>query len=114
MTNDISKLPQWAQSIITGQMREIDTLRDKLEAHKFKPENGSFYFTMCGDLEKIYLPKEVMSLHCPVLEPKIKGDELIVTRQIEGHGDFVIRTRETSLLIEPQASNSINIFTRRR
>lgn len=112
---DLKKLPKWAQSLIERQEREIISLRDKLDGLKLKPKDGDIYYSLC--MEKFYLPKEA-SIHIPVLEPKVRGDEYIITRQRLGDsefmGDLCLRTRETTLQIEPQASNSVHLYTRKR
>lgn len=112
---DINKLPKWAKQLIEHQGREIATLRQNLEGLKLKPEDGDVYYSTC--MEKFYLPKNV-TIHIPVLEPKVRGDEYIITRQRLGDsehmGDLCLRTRETTLQIEPQASNSVHLYTRKR
>lgn len=106
---DISKLPKWAQRYIERLERELRRSKELIENLKFEPGEADFYYKEGVD-EKFPMP-EGITVHIP-MKNGYKGDELMISRQ--GDNCISIRTRESSLHIEPQASNSIVIMGHKR
>lgn len=108
---DVNKLPKWAQELLMVKEHEIRMLREKLDSMKLKESNT--YYTI--GMERFYLPNDVNVHFC---REKSKGEEYIISRHDKENvavlGDLALRVRDGQLRIEPQASNSVHLYTNRR
>lgn len=107
MTNDISKLPRWAQTLIKSQQRKISNLSETLDT--VRQENGIVDTDVW--IQK-FEPGDI---------PLPKGSAILFgnrdhhfTAELLATGELAVRSSWGPVDIRPEASNSIRVALRER
>lgn len=107
MTNDISKLPQWAQRLIKGQQNQIANLGQTLET--IRQENDIV------DTDVWIQKFEPGDIPLPKGSTILFGNrEHHFTAELLDTGELAVRSSWGPVDIRPEASNSIRVALRER
>ena len=98
-TEDVTKLPRWAQSRIQKLERDVDYYQRKLSAG---PENSDTFADAYSDARRPLGPGTIVEFRLPEGRVRIRTDE---------HG-YLDVNGDDRIQIEPQASNAVRVMVK--